>query len=283
MNIDWLQLGAGFLLAILISAAAYRLRSLDTSGALAATLLGTAIFGLGGLPWAVLLLGFFISSSLLSRLFKPQKAAVDEKFSKGSRRDAGQVLANGGAAGALVILQALFPDAAWLYLAGAASLAAANADTWATELGVLSPSAPRLITSGRQVEMGTSGGITLLGTLAALSGALFIALLAWAAWPVAAARRGLLPASAVLVIVSLSGLVGSLVDSLLGATLQAIYHCPACDKETERFPTHTCGSATTHTRGWLWLNNDWVNLACTTSAALLAALITALITALAAV
>lgn len=283
MNIDWLQLGAGFLLAILISAAAYRLRSLDRSGAAAATLLGTAIFGLGGLPWALLLLGFFISSSLLSRLFKRQKAAVDEKFAKGSRRDAGQVLANGGTAGVLVILQAFFPDAAWLYLAGAASLAAANADTWATELGVLSPSRPRLITSGREVETGSSGGITPLGTLAALSGALFIALLAWAAWPVVSDGQGALPIAGVLVIVSLSGLLGSLVDSLLGATLQAIYHCPTCGKETERFPTHTCGSVTTHMRGWRWLNNDWVNAACTASAALLAALIIALITAMAAV
>lgn len=63
-----LQLGLGTLLAILIAAAARKTRSLSRSGAYAAVVLGTTIFGLGGLGWAVLLLAFFISSSLLSRL-----------------------------------------------------------------------------------------------------------------------------------------------------------------------------------------------------------------------
>jgi len=64
------------------------------------------------------------------------------------------------------------------------------------------------------------------------------------------------------------GVVGSLVDSLLGATLQAIYFCPACQKETEKHPQHTCGGKTVHQRGLAWLNNDGVNFLCTLSAAL---------------
>ncbi len=265
---SWLQLLLGFGLAALISLAAYAARSLNRSGAAAATLLGTAVFGLGGLPWAGLLLGFFISSSLLSRLFRRRKAAVDEKFSKGNQRDAAQVAANGGIAGLLALLQAVLPESPLPWLAAAAALAAANADTWATELGVLSPVAPRRITSGKPVEMGTSGGITPLGTLAALAGGLFIAAIA-AFFPPSNVH---LPLAGVLLGVTLAGLLGSLVDSLLGATVQAIYFCPRCGKETERHPLHTCATPTRRLRGLGWLDNDGVNLFCTLSAGALAVL-----------
>ena len=59
----------GFALAALIALAATRAHSLSRSGGWGALLTGTLIFGLGGWQWAVLLLGFFISSSLLTRLF----------------------------------------------------------------------------------------------------------------------------------------------------------------------------------------------------------------------
>lgn len=264
------RLLAGFVLALLIAAAAWRARALSVSGALAAVLLGTIIFGLGGLPWAVLLMAFFISSSGLSRAFKQRKAGLQEKFSKGSQRDAGQVLANGGVAGLFVLAHAAAPQAAWPWLAFAGALAAANADTWATELGVLSRSAPRLVTSGQVVEKGTSGGITLTGTAAALGGALLIAALAVMLWP--AARPPLPAGLAAFAVVGLAGLAGSLLDSYLGATVQAIYTCPCCQKDTERHPTHSCGCQTSLARGLPWLDNDWVNAFCTLTGAALAAL-----------
>ncbi len=276
-SVSWLQLLIGFLLAALVSAAAFRSHNLSRSGALAATVLGTLVFGIGGLTWAALLLGFFISSSAFSRQNARRKAAVNEKFSKGNQRDAGQVLANGGIAGLFALLQAFFPETAWPFLGAAAALAAANADTWATELGVLSRDEPRLITSGQKVERGTSGGITREGTLAALSGALFIGVLAVIVWPTASRDAGFGILILRVGIIGLVGLAGSLVDSTIGATVQAIYHCPICNKETERHPLHLCGTPTTLKRGLPWLNNDWVNMACTTSAAILILFITALL------
>ncbi len=174
-----MQLPLGFLIAVVIAYAAYRAKSLNRSGALAAVVVGTVIFGIGGWQWAVLLLTFFISSSVLTRAFKKRKSDLNEKFSKGGQRDAGQVFGNGGLATLFAGLTFFYPDDPRLWLGFAAVLAASNADTWATELGVLNPHPPRLITHPkRMVEKGTSGGISLVGTLAALAGAGLIGFLA---------------------------------------------------------------------------------------------------------
>ncbi|NTU57031.1 MAG: DUF92 domain-containing protein, partial [Anaerolineales bacterium] len=160
-----MQLLIGFILAIIIAYLAYRAHSLSQGGAIAATIVGTVVFGFGGLEWAILLLIFFITSSALSRLFKKRKQGLDEKFSKGHERDAGQVFGNGGLAAVFVLVHALYPDSSVGWVGFAAALAAVNADTWATELGVLNPTPPRMITDlKKRVEKGTSGGVSLFGT-----------------------------------------------------------------------------------------------------------------------
>ena len=250
-----MQILIGFALGILIGYAAYRLGALDTSGAVSAALIGGLIFGLGGIPWATLLLIFFISSSLLSRAYSHRKKSLHEKFAKGSRRDYGQVLANGGFAAVLVLVHWFTPDRVELWIAYAGCMAAVNADTWATELGVLSPTSPRLITNGSVVTKGTSGGVTLVGYLASLAGAGIIGI-------AAALYTAALTGESVILIIILAGLTGATIDSLLGATVQGIYYCPSCDKETESYPEHHCGAETIQLRGWRWLNNDLVNLIC---------------------
>lgn len=248
-----MQIIYGFILAIIIAYLAYRAHSLNVSGAVAATIVGTIVFGFGGLNWAILLMAFFITSSGLSRMFKKRKQGLDEKFSKGHERDAGQVFGNGGLATAFVLVHALYPESNIGWIGFAAALAAVNADTWATELGVLNPTPPRMITDLRKrVEKGTSGGISLFGTFASLIGSAIIAL----------------PASlmtdnwSLFTLITLAGLAGALFDSLLGATVQAMYYCPTDKKETEKHPLHTCGTETVHIRGWKWLDNDRVNFAC---------------------
>lgn len=263
-----LQLLAGFLLGTAVSLLAWKANALTRDGAIAAATLGTLIFGLGGQPWAALLLAFFTTSSGLSRLLTRRKADVAEKFAKGSRRDWGQVAANGGLGALLILIQTAYPSETWPWWAYAGALAAVNADTWATELGTLSATLPRMITTSRKVEKGTSGGITMAGTLAALAGAALIGAVA-AAFP--AQAGGSVPTVILLGAIALSGLAGSLVDSLLGATFQAMYHCPACNKETERHPLHTCGTRTQPARGLPWLNNDGVNFAASFAGAVIAA------------
>ncbi len=201
-----------------------------------------------GLGWGGLaLLGaFLLSGSLLTQLAQRQ----------GPRRTARQVLANGGVA----TVAALF--GAWSAASGA--IAAAAADTWATEVGAFSPFPPRLITSGRRVTRGRSGGITALGTLGGVAGALVIAWLAHALAP-----RGAAPGLATL---TGAGVAGMLADSLLGATLQGKYQCPACDARFERAQT-VCHEPVRLTGGWGWLDNDGVNLAATVCGAAVAAVL----------
>jgi len=265
-GLDLTQVMIGVLLALIAVGSGYLVRALSLSGAVAAFCLGTIIFGLGGLPWAILLLAFFIPSSFLSLLFKKRKETVETNYEKGSRRDAWQVLANGGLAGIFAILHWIFPAVVLPWLAAAAALAAASADTWATELGIHSRTDPILIVSGKSVAKGTSGGVSLAGGAASILGASVIAAVFLFLFT-SGSGFSVSPVTLWLTVgVVLSGFLGSLADSLLGATLQAIYYCPKCMKETEKHPLHHCGSQTQLLRGIRWLNNDWVNFLCTLSA-----------------
>ncbi len=240
-----------FLISLIIAALAYWRGSLSRSGATAALLVGILTFGLGGWNWGILLGIFFVSSSLLSHFKETEKQQAAEKFDKGHRRDFGQVLANGGLGSALAVLSVLAPSPIWFpFFVGV--MATVTADTWATELGTLAKKLPRLITTGQVVDVGTSGGISPLGTFVSLAGGLVVGLSA-----------GLLSTDLALgigaTIGAFGGLIGSLFDSLLGATVQQIYYCDICEKDTER-KVHKCGHPTRPLRGWSWLNNDLVNL-----------------------
>lgn len=269
----------GFLLSAAIAYLAYRRGSLSRSGAVGALLVGTLVFGLGGWVWGIVLAVFFISSSFLSHFKEREKAAVAEKFEKGHRRDIGQVLANGGSGALIAVLSALIPDPlvaaeSWFFLFTGV-MATVTADTWATELGTLSKAAPRLITNGRVVEVGTSGGVSPLGTGVSFAGGLLIGLTAG----FFSALAGLQPWSAAPVIAligAFSGAIGSAIDSLMGATIQQVYYCDTCHKETER-KVHRCGATTRPLRGWSWMNNDLVNLISSLGGGFSAALLMALI------
>lgn len=187
------------------------MRWLTRRGAVAALAVGLAtVYGFGWRGF-LLLLAFFVSGSLLS---------------KKTTRNERQVLANGGVAALAAVA------GHWTWFAGA--LAAANADTWATEIGSHSRTRPRLITNGSVVPAGTDGGMTLLGTTGGIAAAALIAGLSYGFGQRAAFA------------IAVAGVVGMLVDSLLGATVQGKVR---------------------------WMDNDAVNLAATLSGAACAALI----------
>jgi uncharacterized protein (TIGR00297 family) len=230
-----------------IAAIAYSRRTLTLDGAVAAAGVGAIVFAKGGARGAAALLAFFVSSSALSRLGQRRKQQSTLAQAKGAQRDAWQVLANGGFA-ALSI-------AAGKPRAFVGALATAGADTWATELGMLARTRPRLLTTMRPVAPGTSGGVTLEGSLASAGGALVVGLVS------GQVRRALI-----------AGIAGSLLDSLLGATLQAAYWCDACQVPAEE-PLHVvCTSRTRRIKGSTAVNNDTVNAAATLAGALIGAI-----------
>ena len=269
-EVPLLQIITGLIASTVIALVAHRRRALTTSGALGAILVGTITFGFGGWIWGILLVAFFALSTALSRYRQADKRQLADKFVKGAHRDMGQVLANGGLAAFISLLYFSYP-APVLLAAFLGSMATVNADTWGTEVGVLSRDLPRLITTWRRVPVGTSGGVTLLGTAASTLGALFIGLLAYILLCVEAlvAGHNAFVLSWIIPTTLFSGLLGSLFDSLLGATVQGIFYCARCETETEK-ELHGCGLQTSHLRGWRWLNNDVVNLLSSLGGALVA-------------
>ncbi|HEY3675613.1 MAG TPA: DUF92 domain-containing protein [Candidatus Tumulicola sp.] len=247
----------GIVFAAAVAAGAWRARALTPDGAVAAWLVGSATFGAGGWPAAVVLFAFFIPSALLSRIGSARKHALADAGKHGPR-DARQVFANGGVAAVCALLAS--HGGAVFAAAFAGAFAAAAADTWATEIGVLSPQRPRSILTLRPVATGLSGGISAAGTGASIAGAAVVAL--------CASATGVAPFAPVV----LAGIAGSLADSAIGAALQALRWCPQCERACETNP-HVCGSPTYLHRGIAWMDNDAVNLAATLGGASIAGLL----------
>ena len=250
---------------ILAAAAAYRARALSEDGAVAAACVGTALLVSGGFPAYALLMVFFLSSNAIGRATRSRvpPSGIEEK---GDRRDALQVLANSGSALAALVLHVVFKHGAFLVAFGAA-LAAANADTWASELGILSRRPPRHLLSGQELPAGTSGAVSLLGFLSSALGALLVGFFFFLLYLPPMRSVGL--AQRAVVVVIAAGFLGSLVDSLLGATVQAQYRSADAGKLTER--PFEGGRPNRLERGLSWVSNDTVNAAATLAAGAAAA------------
>ncbi|GHH96995.1 DUF92 domain-containing protein [Neobacillus kokaensis] len=232
---------------LLLGYAGYRTKSLSKSGAIAAAVVGYAIY-LGFHFKGLLILGvFFATSSYWSKYKSEAKEKMEEKLAKGGARDWRQVFANGGAAALFSILYYFDNSPIWL-IGFVVSLASANSDTWASEIGSLSKKAPLCIRTFKRVEKGTSGAVSGLGTIAALLGSLLISLIS--VWIF---NFDLLLGS----IVFLFGFFGNVVDTLVGAFYQQLFRCKKCGFETEK--RMHCGQPTMRIKGISFIENDMVN------------------------
>ncbi|MGA9119526.1 MAG: DUF92 domain-containing protein [Bacteroidota bacterium] len=260
-DVSLLQLLAGTAGALGIATVSYRLKFLGKGGATAQGILGTILLGVGGWQWTVPMLVFFLTASSLSKFAdRNRKDIVLE--GRGSTRDAIQVFSNGGIAGGLVLLGVCLHDAR-MYLPFLGAVAAAAADTIATEIGTVYGSRPRLITSLKPAPSGTSGAVTGMGLLGAFGGAAMVSV-AGLPWVPGKEFVAVLPSVA-------GGMAGSLVDSILGASAQGRFQCNGCGKLTEQV-TH-CGQPARLVAGSRFLTNDVVNILCTAVGAICAALL----------
>lgn len=247
------QLGGALGIGAAFGGLAYWTGTLDGRGAVTGGLFAASLVGLGGWGWIVPGIVFFGLSSALTGLDRGAPSFF--AFSASPRRTQAQVLANGGVAWAALAVAALSPPdlpevSIASYAAFVGALSAAAADTWATELGTLSPGRPWSLRSFSRVPTGTSGAVSLAGTGAAALGAATVvgaALLAGGSLSGAEGRDAALLIGA--------GLAGMLADSGMGAFLQAQYRTEAGDW-VETPPS----SGARPSRGWAGIGNNVVNL-----------------------
>lgn len=246
---------AGWIIAVGAAAgvalSAWRLGVLSGPGAIAATAVGAVVLSAAGFGLALILVVFFVSSSLLSAL--PGGGGR-------SRRGARQVMANGSVPGLAALFIGGHPLAGLAFLG---ALAAATADTWATEVGLRLARRPRSILSWRTRTPGSSGAVSIPGTLGAAAGALAVAL-AGGWWSGGGVEGATISA------VAIAGFLGSVADSLLGDGLQAVYHCPGCGVSPEVARHAGCATRALRVRGVAGLDNDVVNWVTTAMGAAIA-------------
>ena len=222
----------------------YKRKHLSLNGFLSSILMAGLILGFGGLKYVLPTAVFFILSTFLSKI-----GPDNLNKSKGGR-NANQVFANGGVGLVLCILHHFY-QTELLYSMFLASIAAANSDTWATEIGKLSSARPIDIISGKSLAKGESGGITYIGLLGSISGSFVIAIIGFFL------NINIL----YLIMVFISGILGSLFDSILGSTLQSrfIFLDGKTIKEEKGVNSYLYS-------GLKCINNNSVNLICTLSA-----------------
>jgi uncharacterized protein (TIGR00297 family) len=236
------DLAAAVALAVLLALLGHHWRWLTQRGAIAAAAIGTLIFHSAGWLGGLMLASLFVSGSLLTYHSSGGTLPGDQRR---TGRGAAQVVANAGWAATGAALIRISPPLGWALVGGA--LAAAQADTWATEIGLRSGARPRMITTGRSVTPGTSGAVSAVGSVGGVLGAGVLAAIAW---------TGLTFSLGAWTFVG--GVVGFTADSLIGATIQTRWSCPSCRATFER-PGRHCGRLLAHDRGLRWVGNDMVN------------------------
>ncbi|KAL8265512.1 hypothetical protein R6Q59_023642 [Mikania micrantha] len=261
------------LIAVLISSFiainSYRKNSLDVSGAIAGFFV-MAVHLSVNYRFGAMLLAFFFTSSKLTKMGEDRKRSVDAEFKAGGQRNWIQVFSNSGIATILVLAfwklkssQDICLDSRESYIITSVvggiigHYACSNGDTWSSELGVLSDEQPRLITTFKVVRRGTNGGITKVGLQAAVAAGAVIGLafvlpgifIKTCTNDVFSKQLLVIPLSA------FAGLAGSLIDSLLGATLQYSGFCSVRNKVVSK-----AGPTVKRISGLGILDNNGVNV-----------------------
>ncbi len=226
--------------AVIFMVLAVRKGALTLGGAIAAAVLGLVVLFIAGPLWLLPLFFFFGSSTALGRLFSRVIAAHDDA-KEGRPRDVVQVFCNGSPYGLLVL--GLPWNVTTVHFLMLLSMAIATADTWSSTVGAAIGGPTWNIRTGKRITPGPSGGVSIAGSIAGLCGAAAVAAVGLVF------VRDLRMGTALLL--TFGGWSGMLVDSLLGAWLQARYRTSSgSEGDTGK---NLIG-------GFRWMTNDVVNL-----------------------
>lgn len=258
----------GFIIGTTIGYWGYKRKSLSKSGLAGFVIISTAFWGFGSWAWFATFFVVFLTVTLLTKYRHTEKLFLDDIVAKTGPRDIWQALANFLVAIVVAFAYKVTGNSQLVFVFLGA-IAAANADTWATELGTLSKQPPRLITTFEVVQRGRSGAISPLGTIAGIIGSGFVAIMGGIFLQLSGEINIWFSA---IVPVCIAGTLGTITDSILGATVQANYY----SEEYGAFTEHTIykGRPTKLKSGSKFINNETVNFICTligaTSASLIA-------------
>ncbi len=292
MTMDLLNIIVAVIILSIIAIFAYKKQIVTRSGLLAAFALGVSVWLLASWAWFFIMLMFFLITAQFTHYKYQKKRKLGAAQDKSGARAWRNVFVNGILPLSFVIIGFVlvmlgggqdafgrtevgvgtvfipFPVIGVVFAAFLGALATHTADTLATEIGLLNPSPPRLITNLREiVPPGTSGGVSLMGELATILGCMIIggtaAILAAPFW-ISLFGTSLMPelvnfAPVTMVVVALvGGITGCTIDSILGATIQGMWRCTVCGKKTEK-KSH-CLKPAAYLRGNQYFDNDMVNL-----------------------
>jgi len=264
MELDLLNLLVGVVVVSAFGVLSIMIRIVNISGAIAGFFVGLFVFIFGGWKWFLIILTFHLiagSSTKFRYQYKKSKGVAEERL---GARGWENVLANGGIATMLSIIEGITPSQIF-FIGFLGAVSTAFTDTLATEIGVLYPHAPRLITNMKKVPTGTSGAISPFGELAVIGGAIVIGSLS------CFLDLTNLNLQTILLIALIGGFSGTTLDSVIGATIQAMYKCQVCGKIVEK-GLH-CDTPTIHLKGIRLFNNNVVNL-CSTAFGAITAILT---------
>ncbi|KAI7745742.1 hypothetical protein M8C21_026348 [Ambrosia artemisiifolia] len=269
MEDQMMQVLIAVLISTFIAVNSYRKNSLDVSGAFAGFFV-MAVHLSVNYRFGAMLLAFFFTSSKLTKIGEERKRSVDADFKAGGQRNWIQVFSNSGIATILVIAywklkssQDICLDSSESYIITSivggiiGHYSCSNGDTWSSELGVLSDEQPRLITTFKVVRRGTNGGITKAGlqAAAAAGSVIGLAFVVPGIFTKSCTNDSFMKQLLVIPLSALAGLAGSLIDSLLGATLQFSGFCSVRNKVVSK-----PGPTVKRISGLSILDNNGVNV-----------------------
>ena len=199
-------------IALTILIVAFKLHSITPDGIVAAFLTAITLYSLGGVWIATSLLVFFVLGSLISKIKNDYKIKAESLQDDSGARNWKQVLANSLPACIIVWIAYLIPDKSFILLPAFGVFSAAAADTFSSELGMMSKGKVFNILNGKPMPGGLSGGVSFAGLLAGLFGSILVSTLVIPQF----GMKGF-------IFITVLGFFGSILDSIIGVVLQSQY------------------------------------------------------------
>lgn len=241
-----MKLIISIVLSFLLALFAYIKKSLTNKALLVAFTFSVIITYFGGLPYFLMLLTVFLGTVIASKIKKEERLKVNKVIEKSGKKDVYQILANVLVGTVFIIIYEFTKNVIFL-VSYASVMAEALSDSLASDIGVLSKKDPINILTLKKSVPGLSGNISLLGLASSFIGSLLIALI------FLLFNNNFL----YFLIITFSGFIGALIDSILGATIQVKYECINCSIETEK--EYHCNKECKKIKGFKYINNDAVN------------------------